>query len=197
MNFARTLTEKCVQAQIIPQEEKEIYCYLFDYLFDSIFYGGSILFISILIHQTIPSIIFLLVSILPRKYGDGYHASSKVRCQILSYSIYVIVIISNKIILNSFSIIWFFLYSVSIVGTFLLSSVNTANKTFSSARKKELKKRLLIHFLVLTFIEIFALHFHFFTIYLNISICAIISLLSTLAGVIKEKSYEFECLYMR
>lgn len=63
MRIARILAQKSIEENII-QKEEEIYCFLFEYMLDTFCYGISIVLIGILIQQIIPSIVFLLSSIL-------------------------------------------------------------------------------------------------------------------------------------
>lgn len=63
MRIVRILAQKSIEENII-QKEEEIYCFLFEYMLDTFYYGISIVLIGILIQQIIPSIVFLLSSIL-------------------------------------------------------------------------------------------------------------------------------------
>lgn len=187
MRIVRILAQKSIEENIIQKEEEEIYCFLFEYMLDTFCYGISIVLIGILIQQIIPSIVFLLSSILPRKYSGGYHASNKRRCQFLSYSVYGGAMLLYYLNRYSTSVIWLLFYIISSIGVLCFSRIDTSNKKFSMERKKQLKRKACRYYSILFLIEMVSYFLRCNILYINISICAIISLFGALIGMVKKE----------
>lgn len=177
-NIGYRLATTFCSMDIISQNELEIYAFLFNYIFSGITYDVSILLIGFLINRIDISLCYLLTTTPMRQFAGGYHAKTPVKCEIISYIIYfliVIVSVSNigivlpPAIYTLYMIIYFLCWAV----TLCIAPVDTANKRLSITQKRKLKLSLIITFFIMTFI-VFLLYKNLKHLFITTCICVII-----------------------
>lgn len=167
-----------------PETNKEIIMYGMEALLMDVLGFALTVFVGVCFHYIIGSI-FTWVFLYPlRKYAGGYHASTRIRCTILSIAILTLsfyVILKLNIVRIDMCIIF--------ICSFLLwcfAPVSTANKRLDSVEVKEYRKRTRVLVLIDIAVYIFAATFSIKVIAASITISLFIVGTSVLAGKIKE-----------
>lgn len=96
--LANVLAEMLVREQVINKQDKVIYAYGLQLLLTSGLTTIVILIIGCWTHQLLETICFLMALISLRHYTGGYHASSYLKCFLLSNSIYLGMLLSKHFI---------------------------------------------------------------------------------------------------
>lgn len=96
--LAGILTEMLVKEQVIDKQDKEIYAYGLQLLLTSGLTSIVILIIGWWTHQLLGTISFLIALVSLRHYTGGYHASSYLKCFVLSNGIYLGMLLSKHFI---------------------------------------------------------------------------------------------------
>lgn len=159
--LAKKITTKFINHKIIKSEDREIY----DYCFETtivILLSYSLLFIlSIIFNEFISTLIFILSFSVFRKVCGGYHASSYLKCGVMSLASYLVLIL----IINKFDIIFEYSTITLVLGAvtiLFLSPIQDNNKPFTEKQKKRFKliSRSLAVTLIIVFVilEAFGLH---------------------------------------
>lgn len=89
--LACLITDFLLCKKLIEDEESEIYKYGYDLL---IYTAGQILLLCVLgalIKQKLSTIVYIIVFVSLRQYVGGYHASSRVRCTVMTVMSYMVV----------------------------------------------------------------------------------------------------------
>ncbi|MCI8307336.1 MAG: accessory gene regulator B family protein [Lachnospiraceae bacterium] len=170
VSMGNRLAETFYNMDIIKQKEIAIYSYLFNYLFGGILYDVCILFIGLLINQIDISLCYILTTTPLRQFAGGYHAKTPLRCEIISYLTYfLILILSTSNICGLLPpIIYIITYILCWTVIFRIAPVDTAAKRLSLSQKRKLKSFLIITFLIMTFISFL---FLIYKIHLFITVC--------------------------
>ena len=167
-----------------PETNKEIIMYGMEALLMDVLGFALTVFVGVCFHYIIGSI-FTWVFLYPlRKYAGGYHASTRIRCTILSIAILTLsfyVILKLNIVRIDMCI---FLICSLILWCF--APVSTANKRLDDAELKEYRKRTRILLLIDIVIYLLAVIFLNKMIVTSITISLFIVGTSVLAGKIKE-----------
>lgn len=71
------LSQKYTNKKIISESDTEIYAFLFDYIFGSVFYDLSLILIGAIAKQLIITLIFILITAPIRTFSGGYHAACR------------------------------------------------------------------------------------------------------------------------
>lgn len=181
------LTSAMIKSNVITHNEKELYTYCFDYIFELVFSILSFLFIGLLFDRFIFSCIFLLVIFPLRTFGGGIHAPTSLSCTIISYLIYVIALIIGPILAPMYSIQWTILLFLEILIIVIFAPVDTPNKRLRKEQRTKLKTFCTISLIVIALIY-FVLYCQKLRIYYGtISIYGIIPTTSIILGYIKNK----------
>lgn len=176
-------TDLLLQQGVIDNSDKKSYEFCFEYVFDLLIYIGSILLIGVAIRSADLTVLYILVMTFLRKTAGGAHASTRLRCSVLSYSIYgLTVFLSKSRIMFHYSVALCCILLCSVAIT-ILAPVDHPNKRFTKKQKRQLKK---ICFLILSAIIVTAVAFAraCYTEYVRlIELCMITVLISQLAGL--------------
>lgn len=176
------LSQKYTNKKIISESDTEIYAFLFDYIFGSVFYDLSLILIGAIAKQLIITLIFILITAPIRTFSGGYHAKTRIRCNILSYSVFFsYLFISNIVNVNS-TLLQIIIYISTWGLIFLISPVESENKHFTNENRKNLRKRLFISFIIITIITITIFLLNYIREVCSINICLIICTLSLYIG---------------
>ena len=103
-----------------------------------------LILIGVIAKQLIITLIFILITAPIRTFSGGYHAKTRIRCNILSYSVFFsYLFISNIVNVNS-TLLQIIIYISTWGLIFLISPVESENKHFTNENRKNLRKRLFI-----------------------------------------------------
>ena len=188
MSFGKILAQKYTDKKIINKNDTEIYAYLFDSILSSFTYDLLAILIGIITNKLFESLIFLYVTAAIRKFSGGYHAKTKIRCTILSYSVFIFYLITISLItINNrfFHIIVFILSSFLIL---LISHVECENKHFTPDDKRKLHLRLKLSFIIISLFTSIMFVLNYTSILFCINLCLIICAFSLYWGYYKIRS---------
>lgn len=175
--------------KVISSEHHEEYTYCFEYLYDLLIFNISLLAIGALQHDIFASIIYIFCMSALKAAVGGYHASKRLICSILSYSIYLLIFniyknfsrmtfLSNPTYMLSGDVIYF----ITSLIVMHLSPVGSHNKTFSIEERKKLR---ILSAILLTTISVLYLTMRIrntYTYSYLIIICLLVILINQIVG---------------
>ena len=184
--ISKKITKEIIQYDFIDKTQKAAYEYCFDFVLDLLFYNLSLLFIGIAFHKPLLSIVYIITFNPLKMLAGGYHATSRLKCSFLSYSIYVTVLfLSNKItsvISNPFLLFFYIMMSALVIA---FSPVTPPQHRFSKIERNHLKSLCLFYSLLL-FILYIVLFLKVQTIYYScMTLCLMILLICQIIGRIQ------------
>lgn len=146
---------------LITEEEEPIYVYGFELSISTLLSLTSILLLSLIIGHPGYALFFLLFFFTVRLFCGGYHASTYVRCFIITNSIFVSTVVLTEIVLKlGLTKFMPILFAISAIIVFIFSPVRNENhpcseKTF--LKNKRISRCLSCSYLVLYMIMFFLL----------------------------------------
>lgn len=183
------ITNLLIKKAIICSESKELYDYGFFILLSQILYFIIAVIFGIAFSVFLQSIIFYIAFQFIRKYAGGYHASTEVRCEIMStLSILVCIVMIWLSKSYNFSLLLFCISLVAAMIIAVLCPLDTPEKPLSN---KELKYFRKISWLILFIVTaLIAVSYIFNWCYIFSPCCMSLILESVLimAGKIKQIS---------
>ena len=117
--LATKVSSKMLQRGIISEEMLDIYVYGFELVFSFLFSVAVMLFIGIVSHRILHTLIFLLVFVTLRSFTGGYHANTYSVCFIVTISSFVVTLLLSEYINISW---WHYCFLLSI-GSLLICMV--------------------------------------------------------------------------
>ncbi len=184
--LSKKLTEQIIQYNFIPEEQKASYEYCFDFVFDLFFYNSSLFLIGLAFDKAFLSILYIITLSPLKMLAGGYHATSRLRCSFLSYSIFMMVLfLSDKIL--SFISTPFLLVGYIIMNTLVIafSPVAPPQHHFNNVEKKKLRTLCLFYSILLLFLYIILLLKTQTIYYTCMTLCIMIILISQVIGHIQ------------
>lgn len=139
--MSEKITEALVAGGKITEREIPFYVYCLEYVGEQIVYIASLLALGILFDSLVATVIFIVTFQLFRETAGGAHASTRVRCGILSYGAYSFVMLSYHYL--SMPNLWLAtgIFFTELVILTVLAPVDTPNKRFTGEQKVKLKRR--------------------------------------------------------
>ena len=101
---AEKITRILANSGIIAESDYELYSFGFEMGFAQVTFLLTAVFIGLLIHMPIESLIFLVAFTPLRSYVGGFHASSYFRCYWLSALAVIVVLITVRFVLRAYHI---------------------------------------------------------------------------------------------
>lgn len=182
------ITDCLAEAGTIRENEKELYSYCFGFLADLIFYNISILIIGGILGNFQIACLYILVMSPLTMMAGGIHAPTALICDIISYSISLIVILfTPKIAPQIPPIILLTIYFICYIFIIILSPVDTEKKCHSEIQRRKLKKYCFLYLLTISMIFLLFLINKMPAYYGTISVCTAIILINQIFGIITEK----------
>lgn len=188
--FAKTselVTQQLEKENVIASENRELYKYgIQNGLVIALNFLTSLL-IGIIFGEMFCSILLLAVYIPIRTYSGGYHASTQIRCYIVSSTIMVswLSVLKWIKIPTSCCVITFVF---CLVICMLLSPVDTKNKRFDEAEKKVFGKRARVLMLIYAVIWLSVLIADIKIAVMIITIAFFTQTIMLILGIIENKS---------
>ena len=151
MQAAERLSSLLVTKSYIKAEEHHIYSYCFEVIFSGLAFWGSMLLFALLTSTLLPTALYLASFCLFRHVAGGYHASSHLRCFMMSTICYVIFFLGLVLIPSHlYSLLSFVFIVISYVAFLTLAPIDHENNPFTTEQKLHLRQKLL--FLMLFFL---------------------------------------------
>lgn len=134
--LSKKISSDLTDRGLINKEYLESYAYSLEFLFDMILFNISLIILGAVLRRIIPAVIFIAVMTPIKTIAGGAHGRSRISCEIISYSIFLVIILLSAII-SPDPVICFFLSALLASGIIMLSPVDTsARKRVSNNRKR-------------------------------------------------------------
>lgn len=156
-NLSRVLAFKLYNHKVINRDDIDLLSYSFFLIFSYVIYAFICLSCGLIFHCVLESIIFYFFFSLLRMFTGGFHASSEIKCFLISsimifISTYLITVLSD----NRFNSIFYALLSLSFIIILIFAPIdNDTKKIDKTDRKKYRKIAIIILFVYLLTILIF------------------------------------------
>lgn len=136
------LTEKLLLKQSITEDERELYVYGFFIFLSHLLYLVLTSIFGLLLGCFFESIIFYITFQFIRRNAGGYHASTEIRCEIIStLSIFASIVLIRLSNIYSFETVLLFITLVSSIVIFALCPLDTPEKPLLEKEFKYFQKR--------------------------------------------------------
>lgn len=174
-NFlSSSLVQVLVRNDTIEKNVSEIYQYSFNYIFELIFFFLTLQTASIFLSVPVFAPLFFTVIMPFRSVCGGFHASTRLRCALLSYGCFIMTYIIYLLTWSLPDLCWLIFFSVVIGTIYVFPAVTHKNRNFSHRQKRRLQK--LRHVLCVIWSVLFCmayllklnLYFHLMTICVTI-----------------------------
>lgn len=154
--ISKKVTNRLLSRNAIKDEDYEIYQYGLEQLLTSILDLLTLLVIGLIMGMIWQGIIFVLSFMLLRKYAGGYHASTPLKCYLLTTLIITVVLSVMKYIqINIFIYLGLFMVSSIIILSF--SPVEAVKKELDEIEKIIYRKKTIVVWSIESFLTVFAL----------------------------------------
>lgn len=133
-NISRSLTDR----GLICEEYRDSYAYCLEFMFDIILFNTSLILIGFFMHRALLSVIFVLTLTPIKMVTGGAHAGSRLSCEVISYAIFVaVILLSSFILVNARAE---FLISLALCVTIIiLTPVEVSDRSAVIANRKRLR----------------------------------------------------------
>lgn len=190
------VAECLTETGTIKESEKEIYSYCFGFLADLIFYNLSILLIGAVFHHFQLALLYILIMSPTKMLAGGVHAPTPLICDMVSYGVFLAVILSVPKIAPQLSpFLLLSIYFICYIFIILMSPVSTKNKRYTETQKKRLKKYCFLYLTAVSILYLILFASHMSACYGILTVCAAIILANQILGTIvniKEQHYDFK-----
>ena len=188
MNISKKVTNILVEENIIRQDDKEVYEYCINALFDI---AGNIfvtVILGIFLGKLSETILFLAAVIPLRSFAGGFHAKTSYGCLILSVGYYLASIYLPVIYINSD--IWMInvIYCIASVIVYIISPVASVNKPVSSKQRPQMRRFAGITLIIVAIFYIFTCVSGLKVYSVELCVIVTILLISQLFEMIRGKS---------
>ena len=135
------ITDFFIENKIISSDERAVYKYGTEVTVSTLTGIVLILFIGGVFGNILDSVLFLLCFITVRVYSGGYHANTYIKCNLTFVSVFILVMLVNRVISENFSfIILLTLLTISLVVIAVFAPIENEHKPLYGAEKKKYKK---------------------------------------------------------
>ena len=122
-----------VSQGIILEEDSDIYSYGLALIISFLFNTVVMLIVGALVHRFIETLLFLAVFVLLRSFTGGYHADTFLKCMLITFSTYSLVIILSSI--EVITPIYLSCLAIGFVIVLFTAPVEHPNKEISERKK--------------------------------------------------------------
>ena len=100
-NTAAThITDFFINSGTISNDDRASYIYCFEYAIDTIIFPLTILLSGLIFNRFISALLFAVIIIPLKMSAGGAHASTRIMCSILSYSLYFVTLFCYQLLGN-------------------------------------------------------------------------------------------------
>lgn len=185
--FSRMIAHTLVEQTQIQQEEEIIYAYLFASIGEEVGFDVVVLILGSFLKHTGISLCYLLVTTPLRHFAGGFHANTRFGCTVLSYGIFLAIILICPIVVPIYRLLWIVIYSLCWIIIYILAPVDTANKRIPPETRVLLRHRCLITFIIMTILYLYLIYQQSVLYYGSISVCMLVCACGLIIGVYKNK----------
>ncbi len=179
---ARYITDSIISEGLIAENLKDWYVYSFTRTIEMAINVGTIMLLSVLLKNTVTTILFLLFFNILRQRTGGFHCNEFWQCYIVTNMLYVLISLLEEIIVMHGVFLWI-VTAISAAVIFVIGTVNHPNISYDMVelrRSKTLARSILaIELLVLFFMGAIRIE-RVYIYYMSVSIilCAVLILLA-------------------
>lgn len=149
------LARKLTRLGTIPKGHEDIYVYGFELIISFVVSVAVLLFLGIVFHKIVETLIFLTLFIVIRQFTGGFHADTYLKCQICTISFYACVMNLMVYIRPSY-IAYVLLMIFGALIILVIGPVESPNKPLSSVSRR---KNKLKGFMLFEFVSLISLYF--------------------------------------
>lgn len=190
------IAECLAETGILKETDKKSFSYSLGYLADGICYNLSLLLIGILLGYFWAALLYILIMTPVRMLAGGIHAPSPLICDIVSYGIFLGVILAVPVIVSKFSpFLLLILYFICYTFIILLSPVDTREKHYSGENRRRQKRHCFVYLTAVSVLYLILFVGKNDTACGILSVCAAIITGNLILGIIanhKERWDEFK-----
>lgn len=136
--LSNSISSDLSERGLIKEEYRDSYAYCLEFLFDMILFNASLILIGCLMHRTLLSVIFVLTLTPIKMVAGGTHAGSRLSCEILSYAVFIAVILLPSLIsLNTLA--EFFISLAVSIAVIVFTPVEVSGRSAVIANRKRLR----------------------------------------------------------
>ncbi len=155
-SIAKRIVGYLIDSNVINEKERDIYEYSYEVMISQSIYITLMLLLALLFGKFFESVIFFAGFYVYRKIAGGYHASTYLKCHILSVlNQLVFLFILNHVSEQYFPLIDVIIVAIVTVITFIVAPMDHPNKQFDSREYKKYKKLSRIYVVVLMLLTCF------------------------------------------
>ena len=136
-HIAEELSIALLRNNIIDMEKRECYIYGLESAIPKIFLYTFILITALLTNSLLISAVFIFCYISLRQYTGGYHCKTAEMCLLLSFLIYLFVLLIYRFQWGFTNVFIMILSLFSVVVILLMSPIESSNKPLESMEKKK------------------------------------------------------------
>lgn len=141
--LANRVTDFLIDKKVIDDNDREIYQYGFEQFFTTVLNIATMLLLGVIFGKIYQSIVLTLSFMALRTYSGGYHASTPLRCYILTViSISAALSTMKFVAINRFVCLGLLILSGIVI--LLLSPVDTKNKPLDEIEKVIYRKKTIL-----------------------------------------------------
>lgn len=171
----------------IQKNEQAIYAYLFDYVIENVIYFFNLILIGLFCKKLDVALCYIFVTTPLRQFTGGYHASSRSLCTILSYGIFLSVLLCVPFMAYKLRSTLFLMYILGWITILRIAPVETKHKKFNASQKHNLHNKCVHTCIIITLLYIFLWHINAFLGCATISVCVILDVVGLFIGIIKNR----------
>lgn len=183
---ATRITDFFINSGTISNDDKASYIYCFEYAIDTIIFPLTILLSGLIFNRFIPALLFSVVIIPLKMTAGGAHASTRIICSILSYSLCFITLFCYQLLDNIPLTILNICYIICCVLIMYLSPVDHKNNRLASDTKHRLKKMCIIYIILISTVYTALIYNDMPEYYLMINACVFIVATNQIIGKLKH-----------
>ena len=149
--IANKLTKHLINSGVVSSELYEVYMYGFEVLLSSLFSTLLIIIIGIITEKFAETIFFLFVFISLRSFTGGFHANKYWICTILTFSIYIAVMLLSTLDIPSV-LAYYVLFPIGVILLFIKAPILNLNKYLTN---KEIQHHKVVSIVLFIMIALF------------------------------------------
>lgn len=190
--ISAVLTKRLINNGHINKEDEELYLYGFFILISQLIFFIIVIAIGLALSCLEKSILFYISYRLVRKYAGGYHASTELRCEIMSTSaIFACICIIKLAEIYDFEMLIVIFAVLSSICIFLLSPLDTPEKPLSQKENSCYKNKSRIISLVILALIVLLYVFKLNAYIVSLSVSLILEGILLIAGKIKSIKVQY------
>lgn len=158
--IASKVVGKLIDDSVVADTEQELYVYGFFILISQILYFTLTMIFGVLLSIVLESVIFYLAFQFIRRYAGGFHASSEIKCTLITtISIFLCLLCIKLCEINNIQMPILVLTIIAAISIFILCPLDTPEKPLTKEEYKYFRKISWLILLLIVFTISIGWHF--------------------------------------